>query len=253
MLRLFAMIMVLALPAPALADRPPLPNELVAFIDSVLLHDDLSIFGSTGTVEHQVSRWDKPINVYVSADIPAHTRDRVWWHLDRVRALTGLEINPVEREAAANMRIIFIEGEAIRQLAGNTDTLCLTEYTPAVGAIDQADVYIPLEEAGWMDNCLAHELLHALGFYAHPKDNDNRSVLEQGAPMQLRTFTMLDAAALRVLYDPRLKSGLARERALPLVRTIVDELMAEWPETHPVIRPGQYLARDVFDPPKLDD
>lgn len=227
---------------PSQASEPPILDELLGFFDSVALQDDNSMFGSAGTVPKPVSRWEQPIYVYIDGATSDEMEDRLRWHLERFQMLSGTELHYATRRDQANLLINMTTASDVISRAGSADTLCLTQYEPSSGPIDYADIYIPLGEPVWLDNCMAHELMHAVGFYAHPKDNGNRSVLEQGAPPRLRTFTALDVAGIRMLYDPRLRVGLPRDRALPIARIIAQELIADWPDETRPPRPGEPLG-----------
>lgn len=228
----------------ARAEAPPPLDQLVGFFDSVALQDDNSMFGSQGTVQKPVSRWEGPILVNISGSVSPEQDDRLHWHLERFAAISGIDVDYVSRRDDANLRIQLTSSDEVVARAGSADTLCLTEYGPESGAIDFADIFIPISESVWLDNCMAHELMHAVGFYAHPKDNDNRSVLEQGAPSRMRTFTNLDVAAIRILYDQRLRIGLDRSHALPIARAIAREIIGAWPEDEQPPRPGDRLDPD---------
>jgi hypothetical protein len=233
---------------PVAAEVPPALDQLVGYFDSVALQDDTSMFGSEGTVPKPVSRWEQPILVHISGSASESLEERLKWHLERFRLLSGVELSYVARRDQANLRITLTSSAEVTARAGSADTMCLTQYEPESGAIDFADIYLPLSQTVWLDNCMAHELMHAVGFYAHPKDNGNRSVLEQGAPPRLRTFTTLDVAGIRMLYDPRLRIGLERERALPIARAIAEELLLDWPDAPQAPSPGDLLGPDGFPP-----
>lgn len=233
------------LPAAGWAEAPPTLDQLVGFFDSVALQDDNSMFGSEGTEPKPISRWEQPIRVHISGSVSEAMESRLKWHLERFRLLSGVALDYVPGEDQANLRIVLQSSEEVIARAGTAETLCLTQYEPATGAIERADIYLPVSQTVWLDNCMAHELLHAVGFFAHPKDNGNRSVLEQGAPPRVRTFTALDVAGIRMLYDPRLRVGLGRDRALPIARIIAEELLAHWPDRRPPA-PGESLTPDGF-------
>jgi hypothetical protein len=204
------------------------------------------MFGSEGTEPKPLARLQGPVRVHFSGQISPGLVDRLTWHLERFSLLTGLDLRRVTQRSEANLRITMTTLAEVTQRSGSADTLCLTEYGPIGDALDYADIYIPVGQTVWLDNCMAHELMHAIGFSAHPKDNGNRSVLEQGAPARMRTFTALDAAAIRMLYDPRLRVGLDRDRALPIARIMAAEMLASWPDASRHPAPGDPLGPDGF-------
>ena len=243
----------LVVAGPVLAAEPPTLDQLVGFFDSVALQDDRTIYGSAGTEPKPVSRWEGPMRVHFAGALSPGMIDRLSWHLERFQLLSGVDVQRVAQRSEANLRIVMTTSAEIAQLSGASNTLCLTEYGPPEGALEYADIFIPVGESQWLDNCMAHELMHAVGFYAHPKDNGNRSILEQGAPARMRTFSALDAGAIRMLYDSRLRIALPRDRALPIARAMAVELLADWPTDAMHPEPGDALGPGGFLMPEPRD
>lgn len=243
-----AVLMLAATARQATAERMPTLDEVVGYFDSVALQVDRGIFGSEGTEPKPVARWEGPVQVHLAGPLTPLLRRRLDWHLERFRLLSGIDLRQVARRADANLRIQLAPSEVVVERSGSADALCLTEYEPRVGSILWAEIFIPVPDgrSDWFDNCVAHELMHAVGFFAHPKDNDGRSILEQGAPYRVRTFTVLDAIGIRMLYDRRLRTALPRDRALPIARVVAEEMLATWPRDARTPDPGDPLRADGF-------
>ena len=228
----------------------PLPSlgDVVGYFDSVALQVDRGMFGSEGTEPKPVARWEGPVRVHLAGPLTPPLRRRLEWHLERFRLLSGVTLDYVADREDANLSIMLTPSDVVVQRSGSADTLCLTEYEPASGAILWADIFVPVPQGGsdWFDNCVAHELMHAIGFFAHPKDNDSRSILEQGAPYSVRTFTVLDAIGIKMLYDRRLRLALPRDRALPIARIVAAEMLAAWPRDTRTPEPGDPLDAEGF-------
>lgn len=88
------------------------------------------------------------------------------------------------------------------------------------------------------DDCLRHELMHALGFDNHwdgdalageSQDDDPqrlRSALAlRHSPYRASGFSRWDELAIRTLYHPDLRPRMPRARALPIARRILSSLM----------------------------
>lgn len=82
----------------------------------------------------------------------------------------------------------------------------------------------------WPDSrlaeCITEEFSQILG------PGNDTTILEQSLwrPYEQKTYhdlTWSDAVILRALYDERLRPGMHRDKALPIVRRIITELVAE--------------------------
>ena len=101
-------------------------------------------------------------------------------------------------------------------------------YTdPGDGSVIQARIFISDD---WPDEhlaeCVEEEFSQILG------PGNDTLVLEQSLwrPYEHKTYrglTWSDAVILRALYDERLKPGMHRDKAMPLVRQIIGELLEE--------------------------
>jgi len=78
-----------------------------------------------------------------------------------------------------------------------------------------------VREHQYLEACVAHELVHVLGFGGHV--STVRSILIAQATGTERELTAADRLALSILYDPRLRPGMTPAEARPVVRTIIAE------------------------------
>ncbi len=162
-------------------------------------------------------------------------------HLQHLAEMTGISITPATSRKQANLFIIF---STEQQLAAELKThfhlkasgidfmlrnsLCLGQFTTtAQGSIRQAMVIIPVDRAraqAKLVSCIVEELTQVLGL-----PNDSLAVYpsifnDQSIDMLL---TGLDYLLLKILYDPRLKPGMDKSQATPLVRKIVADYQQE--------------------------
>lgn len=98
------------------------------------------------------------------------------------------------------------------------DTACIevTETTAhiAVSAMIAIPTDLPLDE---QQDCLSHELMHILGFQGHLEDPTSILYPFVGSG----GFSVRDRALLRLLYDPRIVSGMTLEAAAAAARAIL--------------------------------
>lgn len=159
-------------------------------------------------------------------------------HIDHVRglfrdfqALTGLGFTLSEADSAANIEILFASRDWYRNATAQTfaeprRVQCFTNTSMnSTGGIEYAFVVIPEDlSRREVETCLAHELMHTLGFAGHP-DRRFDSALRSGnaAP----ALTVNDRILIRTYYDPAITAAMLREDMLDVARSIADELRNE--------------------------
>ena len=98
------------------------------------------------------------------------------------------------------------------------------------GIIDRGIVGIASDNLEWLNrDCIIEELTHILGLaqdtcIIRPSTFCGRDDLDY--------LPWYDALMVGVLYDPRLKPGMARDDALPLVRHVIGELIPRFRPPH---------------------
>src|SRR5512145_1784228 len=180
-----------------------------------------------GALPWWTRRWVIAPAVMIGDDAVGRLRPRLEASLARLSAWTGLDFRIVEVGSAnAENAIILgmIDPPADESRRSAWDTACFTTSFGERGRLRRAVVRI---NAAFPD-CLEHELLHALGLDNHWLASPAVGIRSIMAPRYgaLRSdgFSPFDAAAVRLLYDPRLSAGTPREDALIIARRIV----ADW-------------------------
>ena len=194
-----------------------------------------------------ISKWRSPIRYRMTG---AQVRDRVQvaafaQHLSNLTGLSIREAGEVERY---NMDIRFVprpyRGVEIRELLGtqwlgprvarlasnwrdyeSDRCFTLTTRNPRDGVTGTAHIYIKDElPLVWRETCIIEEMTQSLGLL----NDDSRAAPsifnDDGAYQALTTH---DELLLRVLYDPRIRSGMRRGSVVPLADEIIAELRPE--------------------------
>lgn len=158
-------------------------------------------------------------------------------HLTAISHLTGLAVVPERRDAAkATLRLGFYprvefarmprtgsEAEFRRWVTTSACLALAVQDPERAGRIVGAAIAIGTDiPEGQRRHCILEELVQAMGLpndacYYRPS-----LFCEEDRVFEL---TPADRILLRTLYDPRLPPGMSREEALPIVRTIVAELL----------------------------
>ncbi len=188
-----------------------------------------------------LAKWDAPVTVSIDSSALDAYQPFLEQYIDRLRSEGGVDIRTATAGAGAisvaaapadQMRRTFATAfclvapgrlsfeELISALADPDDI----DWT-RVQRIEAATIFIPVDASPYQVRaCLMEEIAQALGpgndiFYlANSIFNDD------GAHMRPTSFDML---ALRVLYNPALKPGMAQSDAEPIVRDVLDMLRPE--------------------------
>lgn len=133
---------------------------------------------------------------------------------------TGQIISEASAEPEGRIRIIVSVGKT-----GSRKHCHFSTKRYGDGTLSRAVIYIGPDYPD-MRHCLVEELSQILG------SSNDISLIEDSLwrPKEVETargLTWSDAVILRALYDERLKPGMSRAAALPVVRIIISELLEE--------------------------
>ncbi len=192
-------------------------DRLVRFMDELF-------FGGPYDAHHEqdkrLAQWSGPMRVAMSGAQFGQHREQVAEWVKAMGALAGLEARMVEAPDEANVTVALVEESDF--LVNREFVDCYVDLDGSGSHIERATIYVGMGRPDGFAHCMAHELMHVFGFRFH--SGIVRSVLSPAHAEE--ALTAWDELALQVLYDPRLEVGMARDRALPLVRQIVSERTA---------------------------
>jgi hypothetical protein len=189
---------------------------------ATMVYDDLAEPG----VANRLIRWGQPVRVAMTGNVEKASLQEVSALLDEFEVLTSVRflISPPER---ANLIIIISREDFDRSalLISHPDNVqCVTTTAGGgLGSITGAQILIPDDlDAVTTTKCLAHELMHALGFQGHP------SLLFPSAlsnEPSYATLSINDRILIRALYDNRLDWDMSRTTMVKNARSIITELL----------------------------
>jgi hypothetical protein len=235
-----------AAPTPPPEDDPEVEAVLADF-RRVVYGSEWQVLGNDGRPRARrdhLAKWELPVRAaLIGVEDPGHGA-AARRHLDDLAGLTGLDIAEAPAEAA-NLLIFFAEDpfDAARRhrglyahhladprsfealLAGmEPDATCfgfLWGGWPSGRSIDFSAVFIRTDRGErTVQGCLVQETTQILGLI-NDLDLEAESVFtDSGRHVDL---TALDRQLLQLLYDPRLKPGMAWAEAEPLVRAALQE------------------------------
>lgn len=228
---------VLSMAAEAGAEPQPQPPGL----EQVVRQFDAVAFGHEhGASRAIVQKWAESPGLALFADEGWDARPylgAIEGHLGAIRSLTGIAVAPERRGVQmAALRLGFYPRVAFAQMPRTgseaeyrrwiTTSACLAlaVQDPAqAGRIVAAAIAIGTDiPEGQRRHCLLEELVQAMGL---PNDACHYRPSLFCEDDRVFELTPADRLMLKALYDPRLKAGMSRAEALPIVRQIVAELM----------------------------
>lgn len=218
--------------APNINLDPPAPDLLADRFELVAFYDEAS--GG----ELPLRRWEEPITIQIGqADAAPHlaAAGAVIATLD---LLTPMPVRQRRDGEFANMLVLIGSWEEMEALwrqfpelaVGRDPDLrfdCMVSAYPGAGgrpyAISSALVLIDSVnlDAAHIRRCLAQEMTQALGLMNDIDDPDGTVF---SSLTRRETLSRSDENMVRILYDPRLETGMSRAEAMPIVRRIAAEL-----------------------------
>lgn len=176
-------------------------------------------------------KWEAPIRYqFVYYHLPQNelVEDLTNAHFQHIKSITQHPIQ--EASQHANFDVILTKdayyGAAIKQFTGSNvkniarESACMAHYsTNKHNAIVRAKIIIPVDHAfskGLLPACIVEEITQSMGL---PNDSDwvNPSIANDASKVDL--LTGLDYVLLKLLYSPKLKSGMPLNQVKPIIRS----------------------------------
>ena len=198
------------------------------------------VFGSefVGEEVDFVRKWDGPMRIAIYAKDPARYRDLVLPHLQRLHELTGLDIELVDSQSPGeNAHILILGREQFYAYANdhlgagkdprtNSFLACFGFFKAGDGGrITEAFAVMPsFIGEDEMRSCVVEEVTQVTGL---PNNSFDIAPSIFNDDDEFQDLTWQDELFLRVLYDPRIKSGMDHQAFEAAARRIIAELRPE--------------------------
>ena len=190
----------------------PVPKDTASVLNLYVESFDRLVFESEyHGPDPWVRKWARVIHYRVLGPASSEHRKIVSNIISLLADITGLDFR---NKGRANFSIVFSEKKVC---SGNINLY-------RNGSFVDANVWIGTEFA--VAECVAEEISQVMGPF------NDVAIVEQSLwrPHDQKTalsLTWHDAVILRTLYDDRIRPGMHRDVALPIVETIIGELLAE--------------------------
>ena len=218
------------------ADPPDVPFSNARLVENFRRIAFFTYPNDERQVAKPLTKWRGPVRYSVIGT--AADTDQVDALMRRLAGLTGLTIERVA-EAEANFVVLLMndrEQRAARHTFADADSRAffdsfvsaifdcgaIADWTDEDPEITRALVYLHGDLSGlYRRLCFHEEISQSFGLF-----NDDPTVRPSifNDDDEFALLTTHDEYLLRILYDPRLQSGMTPEEAMPLVVRIVEEL-----------------------------
>ncbi len=197
------------------------------------------------TTPARLSRWEQPIRYRLGGDAATWAdRSEYAGFIEKLTGLTGVQFAEAGEDDEPNLTILILGPEGRRQFKAELEAEGLARNMPLVirwaddvdhtcvgqvafddldtGLITGAMIVIKGELEGVLrSSCIHEELTQTLGLM-----NDDPDVRPSifNDDQEFALLTEHDEYLFRILHDPRLRNGMNKDEAMPIVRRIIAEL-----------------------------
>ncbi len=213
-------MLLLATAAPAVAQskgRWPAPEILARQFERVAFSSEFGGEYRSG----RLIRWQGPIRVRITGHFPDRFRVEVERQLSELRQMSGLAIDIAEGGGEAQPAPMTIEFSTSRGgTSFDPEAPCRTLIWETGYVIRRVQIYITPYPDEVRRHCIAEELTQALGLADDSRILRDSIFNDASARHRIAPW---DALMVRILYDPRLRPGMHKTEAMPIVRRVIAE------------------------------
>jgi len=229
-------VLALLLAACNAPPKEPPPPVIDATPERIVAQFEAVAFGQGNT---RVTKWTQP-NIRFAAALPARgagaeLNEQLPAHRQTITNITRIEFAPAGAGSDAEMRLIvairrqfrqiiagWLPGDPGAAILGATQSCTSITAAGEDGRMTFAGILVGSDISdGARRHCALEEMVQAMGLPGNACVYRPSLFCDEDRVVELAGA---DAMLLRVLYDPRLKPGMAREDAMARARTIVTEL-----------------------------
>ena len=220
--------LLLAFAAPALAQPLPSDAQMIQGFDAVVFSAEITGAFSDSSY---LKKFPGPVRVRVENEAEIDRAPAVARFVRQLeRQVDGLDIAMAGRGEAANFVVHVVDRDDYQRVGrevyhrpfGHTPGNCIARASYGRSGITRADAIIVSDEGDLLfRRCLIEEMLQGLGPL---NDNSDAPQSVFNDTSKLTSFTPYDRVLMNMLYDERLKPGMTRDEAAPLLPAILKEV-----------------------------
>ena len=208
------------------------PWQKTAFITNSFF--EVALGSEYGSGALKVRKWGKPLRIYVEHQVSDQALHNALLNaqLKDLRDITKLDIRRVKKKSQANIHYYFTSQKKlpalVKSVSGNravkhlNTAVCMaTIRTNSNDSIRSAAVFLPVDQARMhakLVSCIVEEITQVLGL---PRDSDAVYPSIFNDRSNNHYLTGLDIVLLKILYNPKVKTGMAKSSLKPLLKSII--------------------------------
>jgi len=193
-------------------------NKLIEhFNDVVFVHEH----GNKGREEKPLIKWQGPIVYSPSGTLSKDQVQKFFALMKRIKKLTKLDMRMAQKGEKANLIINFIPQKTLVKNV-KRGINCYGNIGGNKSGIIKARAFIPSDRPDKTDHCLVEETVQLFGL-TNDSDIIPNSIFNEGS--KRTSLSVSDQILMIALYDPRLKNGMKRLEAQPIVREIIEQIV----------------------------
>jgi len=243
-MRSFGLVLLLvvaaALPFSGQADDGLSTEDVLAAFDQAAL-------GPADREGAQLYRWQKDVSVRFVGQTTSRQQAWAEAQLAEFEAATGQTVQRID-SIGADVLVVFVASfddvldgqynDLLDRFALNdarrdqllegyrqSEAVCAGQINARGNGLSGGIVFIPTDQLSPVVHaCIAAQMSRVMGL-PFAVDANVRSALASDSPHS--HLTRLDRVMLRLLYDPRMKSGMSRRNALTIARSVLPSVMGQ--------------------------
>jgi len=216
-----AVILVLGLSSEGRAEseRVNLKTLIEQFNSVVFIHEH----GKTGREEKPLVKWKGPILYSPSGTLKKEDAVHFFGVMRQIKALTKLDMRMPKKGEKTNLTVYYKpRAELAKEFEKGTNCKGTLTVDKKSLYIIGARAYIPSDRPDKTSHCTVEETVQVFGL-----TNDS-TVLENSIfneDSKRESMSVSDQILLKALYDNRLRVGMTREEAQPILKTVLNDIL----------------------------
>ena len=196
---------------------------------------DIALGFEFGSASEVTRKWNRDINLFVTGeptDLLLDELDRILEDLNRLIPDSGPRLRITEESARGNLNVFLGKGEEYAQMNSSAANRVGANYGlffvnfNSQNYITSATMYVDTERATDIQqrHLLREELTQALGL-AKDSPRYPDSIFSDSFGGVVTEYNRFDEAVIRMLYHPKMATGLDESAVDPILREIVPEVI----------------------------
>ena len=179
--------------------------------------------GKAGREAKPLVKWKGPIIYSPSGTLTRKQVDDFFKLMKRIRLLTKLNMRMAKKGDKANLIINFMpKAELAKKVKKGINCYGTLTGSGKTFTIKHAKAYIPSDRPDKTTHCLIEETVQLFGLTNDSVVIKNSMFYEKS---KRNSLSVSDQILLKALYDPRLRPGMTKEQAQPVLHVVLKEIL----------------------------